>query len=63
VTLTPTGLPRGSTWALSQDPATQASSLRIRVPRTTTPGLKQFVVTATGEGLTRSVNLSLDVRS
>ena len=63
VTLTPSGLPRGSSWALSQDSATQASSLRIRVPRGTTPGLKPFVVTASADGLTRSVNLSLNVKS
>ena len=63
VTLTPSGLPRGSSWALSQDSATQAASLRIRVPRAATPGLKSFAITASAEGLTRSVNLSLNVKS
>jgi thermitase len=63
VTLTPSGLPRGSSWALRRNSATQTSALRIRVPRGTTPGLKPFVVTASADGLTRSVNLSLDVTS
>ena len=50
VTLTPSGLPRGSSWALSQASATRASSLRIRVPRGTTPGLKPFAITASADG-------------
>jgi thermitase len=61
VTLTPSGLPRGSTWAVIRGSATQQSALRIRVPQETTPGRKPFVVTASADGLTRSVNLSLDV--
>jgi thermitase len=62
-TVAPTvsGLPPGSRLSLSPNPVTQASILRIRVPKGTRRGIYPLAVSATGDGLTRSVNLFLRV--
>ena len=56
-----TGLPPGSRLSFSPNPVTQASILRIRVPKGTRRGMYPLAVSAAGDGLTRSVNLSLRV--
>jgi thermitase len=61
VAATASGLPRGSRWSFSPNPAKQVSTLRIRVPKKTRCGTYPFAVSATGDGLTRSVNLSFKV--
>jgi thermitase len=58
---TVTGLPPGSRLSFSPNPVTQASILRIRVPKGTRRGIYPLAVSAAGDGLTRSANLSLRV--
>jgi thermitase len=58
---TVTGLPRGSRVSFSPYPVTQSSILRIQLPKATRRGIYSLSVSATGDGLTRSVNLSLRV--
>ena len=62
-TVAPTvsGLPPGSRLSFSPNPVDAASILRIRVPKRTRRGTYPLAVSATGDGLTRSVNLSLRV--
>jgi thermitase len=55
------GLPPGSRTSFGPSLVKQASILRIRVPKGTPRGTYPFTVSATGDGLTRSVNLSLRV--
>jgi thermitase len=55
------GLPAGSSWSFSPRQATQASTLRVRVPVGARRGNYRLGVIAAGEGLTRSVNVSLKV--
>jgi thermitase len=59
---TVSGLPRGSRTSWSPSPVTHMSILRIRVPKGARHGTYPLAVSATGDGLTRSVNLSLRVR-
>jgi thermitase len=61
VSPTASGLPPGSRWSFSPNPAARVSNLRIRVPKRTPRGTYAIAVSATGDGLTRSVNLSLRV--
>ena len=61
VTSTTSGLPVGSRTSFSPSLMTQASTLRIRVPKRARPGTYPFAVSARGDGLTRSVNLLLRV--
>jgi thermitase len=56
------GLPPGSHTWFSRNPMTDVSTLRIRLPKGTRPGSYPLAVSATGDGLTRSVNLSLRVK-
>jgi thermitase len=58
---TVSGLPRGSRLSFSASPVTHTSILRVRVPKRTRRGTYLLAVSATGDGLTRSVNLSLTV--
>jgi thermitase len=58
---TVSGLPPGSRLSFSPNPVTQASILRIRVPKGTRRGIYPLAVSAAGDGLTRSANLSLRV--
>jgi thermitase len=58
---TVSGLPRGSRSTFCANPVTRRSILRIRVPKRTQRGTYPLAVSATGDGLTRSVNLSLRV--
>jgi thermitase len=62
-TVAPTvsGLPPASRLSFSPNAVTQASILRIRVPKGTRRGIYPLAVSATGDGLTRSVNLFLRV--
>jgi subtilisin family serine protease len=55
------GLPQGSRLSFSPYPVTRMSILRIRVPKGTRRGTYPLAVSATGDGLTRSLNLSLRV--
>jgi thermitase len=55
------GLPRGARLSFSANPVAQVAILRIRVPKRTQRGTYPLAVGATGDGLTRSVNLSLRV--
>lgn len=61
VTSAVSGLPRGSRLSFSANPFTRVSIVRIRVPKRTRRGAYPLAVSATGDGLTRSVNLSLRV--
>jgi thermitase len=61
VAATASGLPLGSRTSFSPNPMTQRSILRIRVPKGTRHGTFPLAVSANGDGLTRSVNLSLRV--
>jgi thermitase len=58
---TVSGLPPGARLSFSRNPVTQVSILRIRVAKRTRRGTYPLAVSATGDGLTRSVNLSLRV--
>lgn len=58
---TVSGLPLGSRLSFSPYPVTQSSTLRIRVPKRTRRGTYPLAVSATGDGLTRSLNLFLRV--
>jgi thermitase len=58
---TVSGLPRGSRTSCNPNPVTHMSILRIRVPKGARNGTYPLAVSATGDGLTRSVNLSLRV--
>jgi thermitase len=55
------GLPAGSSWSFSPKQATQASILRIHVPSAARRATYRPAVIAAGDGMTRSVNLSLEV--
>jgi hypothetical protein len=55
------GLPAGSSWSFSPSRATDASILRIHVPAGARSATHSPTIIAAGEGMTRSVNLSLKV--
>jgi thermitase len=55
------GLPPGSRLSFSSNSVRHVSILRIRVPKKTRRGTYPLAVSGTGDGLTRSVNLSLRV--
>jgi thermitase len=61
VALTVSRLPRGSRASFGPNPATRVSTLRIRLPNGARLGTYPLAVSATGDGLTRSANLSLRV--
>jgi thermitase len=55
------GLPAGSTWSFGPGHAAKGSTLRVHVPTGARRGTYKLAVIAAGEGLTRSVNVSLRV--